>query len=141
MIEAIKDIFSNAAFWGLVIPLLSGVGAWYANESSKRKWESYKRREERYLNLLKYLDGFYISTHSKDLKHAFISELRLCWLYAPDNVIKAANNFLIGLRDNSTVPDEQKLLYASGLIVEIRKDLKSTSTKLNAEDFLHWSAK
>lgn len=137
MIQIMQSILHSPTFWGISAPIISGVIAWIMNEKSKRNWENYKRKEERYIRLIENLDGFY--AQSSDIHVSkFVNELRLCWLYASDNVISAANNFIVTIHYQSECSDREKLDSIGKLALEIRKDLKNMKTKLSYKDFLHW---
>ena len=74
----------------VTIPVVVVVLGWLLNEYSKRQWERYKRKEDRYVALVESLEGFYVSvepTDAKEKKEEFLRQLRLCWLYCPDTVI------------------------------------------------------
>ena len=136
----IIDIIKSPTFWGLAVPFFSAVIFWFMNEKSKRNWESYKSREEKYINLIENLEGFYESSIDTEKKRKFINELKLCWLYAPDNVIMAANTFLKYNSVGTNVTMDERHKSVGKLILEIRKDLKNTKNKLSEKDFLHWRA-
>jgi len=121
----------------IIIPIIAVIVAWYLNERSKRKFEEYKRKEESYRKLLLSARGFYIATNDNDLKMEFINELNICWLYAPDEVIKEGNNFLFKLiEDNINTQEAERSLKK--LIEEIRKDIISRKlvrkTNLSSDD-------
>jgi len=71
---------------GGVLALIGGFVTWYLNERSKRVYEEYKRKEEKYSELIRSLRGFYVSSSSKELKTEFLNQLNLCWMYCPDEV-------------------------------------------------------
>jgi len=59
---------------GVIITFTGGFVTWYLNERSKRIYEEYKRKEERYSELIRSLKGFYAGSLSKELKDEFLSE-------------------------------------------------------------------
>lgn len=129
-------------FLKFVIPLFGGVLAWFLNESKKRSWEEYNKKEASYRELLLALKGFYEGGDGvicKDLKNKFIDQLNLCWLYCPDDVILAGNDFLLSLHTGEKKTYEERRQAASKLILLIRKDLLSRRivrrTGLKIEDF------
>ena len=78
---------------GIIVPLSGGIFAWWLSEHSKLKWEKQIRKEDRYLGFLEAMHGFYVTSNDKEEKEQFIQELRLAWLYCPDEVITAGNRF------------------------------------------------
>ena len=78
----------------IVIPLTSVIFAWWLNERSKLKWEKHIRKEDSYRGFLESIHGFYVTSQDEKQKEKFLQELRLAWLYCPDDVIKAGNAFL-----------------------------------------------
>ncbi len=139
--DALLKIILSVDFWKIVAPALIAIGAWYFNERSKRIQQEYERKEESYKELLRTLCGFYVSGHDPQLKSEFIHQLNLCWLYAPDEVIKKSYKFLSLVHTGVKATNEQKELSVGELVAEIRKDLISRKivkkSKLKAEDFKH----
>ncbi len=139
--ETLLTILSSINFWKIAAPALIAIGAWFFNERSKRIQQEYERKEESYKELLRTLRGFYVSGQDTQLKSEFLHQLNLCWLYAPDEVIKKAYKFLSFVHTGVTVTDEEKELAVGALITEIRKDLISrnviSKSALKPEDFKH----
>lgn len=139
--EGLLKILSSIDFWKIAAPALVAIVAWYLNERSKRKLEEYERKEESYKELLRTLRGFYVTGHDPELKSAFLDQVNLCWLYAPDEVIKRAYDFLSLVHTGVAATDEQKELAVGALVEGIRKDLISRKivkkSKLEAKDFKH----
>ena len=145
VMKSAKKIVTSIDFWKIAIPvtvpLLAAVFAWYMAETGKLQWEQYKRKEESYKQLLVSSPGFYVSTFDAKLRDTFLKQLNICWLYAPDEVIQKAYEFLdtvsIGVKKSS---EEKKLAYGA-FVVAIRKDLLSRdivdSTDLKPSDFKH----
>ena len=86
--QHIIDFLSDVGFWKIAAPIAFAIAAWILNERAKRTWEEYKRKEERYIELLRTFKGFYISSEDTLLKENFLLQLNLCWLYAPDEIIE-----------------------------------------------------
>ena len=139
--EALLKIISSAEFWKIAAPALVAIAAWYFNERSKRIQQEYERKEESYKELLRTLRGFYVAGHDTQLKSEFLHQVNLCWLYAPDEVIKKAYNFLSLVHTGVTATNDKKELAVGELVTEIRKDLISrnivSKSKLKPEDFKH----
>lgn len=127
----------------IMVPVVVAVGVWLLNESSKRKWERYKRKEDRYVTLVECLKGFYVNTEqndAEDMREEFLKQLGLCWLYCPDAVIQKGYNFLDHVLLGDSKPDEEKEQALAEFVLELRKDLLEErmwrrKTKLNSEDF------
>lgn len=46
MIETIKNIFSSADFWSIVVPSAGAIIAWFVNEQRKHYWERWKTKKD-----------------------------------------------------------------------------------------------
>jgi Pyruvate/2-oxoacid:ferredoxin oxidoreductase delta subunit len=129
---------------GAVIAFVSVLVTWYLNERSKRIYEEYKRKEEKYSGLIRNLKGFYDDSLNKELKTEFLNQLNLCWMYCPDEVIHKAYDFLRKVRTDQKHSDEEKEKAVEELMLAIRKDLISRKplrkTSLRPEDFKHLRA-
>lgn len=130
----------------ILIGLFGAILTWYLNERSKRSFEEYKRKEERYTELIKSLKGFYSTDfdENKKLRDEFINQVNLCWLYCPDDVILKAYNFLEKVHKGKKYSQKQKEKALGEFILAIRNDLinmkKIKETKLDPEDFRHLKA-
>ncbi len=82
---------------------------------------------------------------SKQLKEAFLYQVNLCWLYSPDEVIKAAYGFLDTVHASATSTDAVKEKAVSSLVLAMREDILSgktiDKTELTAGDFKHLKAR
>ena len=129
---------------GAVIVFVSGLVTWYLNERSKRIYEEYKRKEDKYSALIRSLRGFYVDSFNKELQTEFLNQLNLCWMYCPDEVIHKAYNFLLMVHTAQKHSDEEKGKAVGELILTIRKDLISkkplVKTNLKPEDFRYLRA-
>jgi len=118
----------------VVLTIIGSLITWRLNEGSKRKHEDYKRREERYVQLLSSLSGFYTTSENSVLKQQFLDELNLCWLYCSDDVITKAYTFIETVKSGQSEPDAEKSRLAFGqFLLTIRKDLliRKAITKTN----------
>ena len=111
--------------WAILIPLLSAVVAWYANERSKRAWEEYVRKEQHYSALLRSLKGFYQASADKELREEFLLQLNLCWLYCPDEVIMKAYAFLDSVHEGSSSGARESEQTLGTFVSAIRQDMLS----------------
>jgi len=129
---------------GAIIVFASGLLTWYLNERSKRIYEEYKRKEDKYSGLIRSLKGFYINSFDKELRAEFLAQLNLCWMYCPDEVINKAYNFLLLVHTGQKHSDEEKEKAVGELMLAIRRDLLSRKplrkTSLKPEDFKHLRA-
>ncbi|GEM77547.1 hypothetical protein [Vibrio sagamiensis] len=153
--NSLTDIFLSIDFLKFSVPLFGAVIAWFLNESRKRIWEQYYRKEESYKELLRCLEGFHENadpTEARHLKTKFLSEVNKCWLYCPDDVIKKIYNFLELSKKNTFNTEEERetnrdaIEDAVGVIIaSVRKDLLSRKlvkkTKLSDKDFNIYKAR
>lgn len=109
------------------------------NEWAKRRWENYKRKEERYLVLLKSLRGFYVGSQNAAEKERFTEQIRLAWLYCPDEVIRAGYAFLATVSDTATSSDQEKERALAEFVISLRRDLKPC-TDLTANDYRNFKS-
>ncbi|WP_026679364.1 hypothetical protein [Fictibacillus gelatini] len=125
-----------------VLSVVAGFITWVLNERSKRKQESFKRKEERYAELIRSIKGFYVDSSDTTLITNFLDQVNLCWLYCPDNIIKKLDEFLEAVKtDSFTSENKEKIL--GELMIAIRQDLlKDTKLKTNLtyQDFRIFSA-
>lgn len=139
------QILSSADFWKIAFPALAAILAWYMNERAKLVWEQFKRKEESYTELIRCLRGFYSATQDRALKDEFIHQVNLCWLYAPDDVIRKAYQFLESVHTGSTKTPEQQEDSLRAFVHAIRNDLLSRKplkkSDLSEKDFRHLRAK
>jgi hypothetical protein len=122
----------------IAVPLFVAVVVWVLNERSRRAWEEYRRKEERYRELLRTVQGFMVGGENEKLKREFVAVYYECWLYAPDSVIQHLRRFLrrLHVQSSETVSSEELLAEVT---LAARRDLlsrKSTrKTQLTAADF------
>jgi hypothetical protein len=136
----------SSDFLKFAIPAAGAIIAWFVNERRKVRWEQYQRKEERYKELLHCLKGFYVHSQNTDMKAKFIDQVNLCWLYAPDEVIRRANTFLETIM-TSRIPlakNEEKEKALGEFILAIREDMLSrrlvTNTSLKHSDWKNVNA-
>ena len=107
----------------VALTVLTGLATWLLNETSKRRFEDYTRREERYAGLIKSIRGFQIGVEDLAAKQRFLEELELCWLYGSDDVIRAAYALLETMKLGRTTTSEERGEEAGRLALAIRTDL------------------
>jgi hypothetical protein len=123
--ETVFDIILSADFLKIAVPAAGAIVAWYFNERSKVRSEQLQRKEERYRELLRCLKGFYVGSQDAALKREFIDQSKLCWLYAPDDVVRKVNAFFRAIHTERVPPatDEEKERALAELVLAIRKDM------------------
>jgi hypothetical protein len=122
-----------AAFIGALI----GIGGYLINSCLESRRTKCDHKEERYVGMIKASRGFYES-QDKELQQQFIDEYNLAWLYAPDSIVRLANEFFNTVKVKP-IPssDEEKKEALRTLIWSMRKDLfPRTSIKLS--EFETW---
>lgn len=117
----------------IVIPLAVAITVWSLNEWAKLRWEKHKRKQDRYQGFLESVSGFYVSSQDAEQKEKFIQELRLAWLYCPDEVIKVGNAFLDAVTTGAGASDEDKEQALADFELALRRDLYG-KTKLTIRD-------
>ena len=122
----------------IIIALASVVVAWLLNEHAKLRWEKRLRKEERYKAFHESIRGFYVASQDTEQKEQFLQELRLAWLYCPDDVIKAGNAFLRTVATGAHCSDEEKERVLAEFVIALRRDLHGRKTKLTVEDHHVW---
>jgi hypothetical protein len=126
----IKDILI------IILPIISAaLSAWLTylviHTEAKRKF-----KEEKYQNLLCYLQGFVGPNASGEKKQEFFNELYKSRLYCSDKTVKLINDFMAffmehgGDKDNGTKGQE----LIGKIHIQMRKELLG-KTKLKTEDF------
>jgi hypothetical protein len=133
------DQFFSPDFLKFFLPLAGAVLDWILNARRNRAWEEYRRKEDRYQQLLSALQGFYVGSESREQKARFLEQVNLCWLYCPDGVIRAAYSFLQTIGSGPPCSDERKEEALGALVMAIRRDLLSRKlvrdTALTSRDF------
>ncbi len=127
--------------FGIVVPLIVAAITWALNERSNRASQQHRRKEESYRKLILSLRGFYEDTNDKSLMQGFVEQVNLCWLYAPDNVISVAYDFLKAVAVETEASQNAKKEAIGKLILAIRQDLLGKRTQLTSETFRHITVK
>ena len=92
-----------------------------------------KQKERRYRAFLESIRGFYASSQSTNEKERFLLELRLAWLYCPDDVIKAGYAFLDTVSVGANCSDQEKERALARFELSLRKDIHR-KTKFTEKD-------
>lgn len=122
----------------IIAALLSSYLTYYFTIKSKRAETILKFKEEKYSNLLIFLQGFVGHTTSGETKRKFFEEQYKSWLYCSDGVVKTINEMVqLVIDSKNDKPDSIKGQNAVGnIVLEMRKDLLG-KTKLSAKDFTY----
>jgi hypothetical protein len=96
-----------------------------------------QQKEERYIEMLTAMRGFYAHSQTPEYKQKFVNELNQAYLYASDDIIRKANKFLhmVKVKPVPSTEEEKKSALAN-LVLAMRKDLRKT--KLVESDFETW---
>lgn len=138
---AMPAFFKSSAFWAILVPALTAVAAWSANEYQRRVDDAQRNKVAQYTALVRSLQGFYAELQDRDLKRKFVDELQLCWLYCPDEVIRKGYAFTDTVMVGAQPSSEEMRKAAGEFVAAIREDLLSRDsvedTGLKGSDYLH----
>jgi len=137
--------------WKFFLGAIGAVGAWLwsvytwrKNQVVERAQKEYQRKEQLYREMLKSIAVFYKGANQSAGASSFLEQYRLAWLYAPDDVIRAIEKFL--LTQKPDVPADQKDQLGqkalAELVATVRSDLFATAklpTALTVADFGHYN--
>lgn len=134
----IETILSILALLGI-----GGIIGAYFNHFLEKKREIERRiaerKEEQYKNFLENLLAFFEGWHDKRKKKNFMIDLYThAPLYASDEVIKLANEFLKSFRDKDLKQGGKSDIYYRKLVLTIRNEIKKLNKDksfLGEEDF------
>ena len=108
---------------------------YYLDKKSESESRAFNDKREHYRNLILCLKSMREGGDSTDF---FFFEYSFIWLYAPDNVIRAANKLVEKLRESKRLSSDDQSLVGD-LLVQIRRDIGFASTSLNANDYIYVS--
>ena len=120
----------------LISALIGGYISYYFTSKSKKQEAIIKFREEKYSNLIIFLQGFYGTTSNSETKKKFFEEQYRSWTYSSDEVINALNNLVELVKKNEgQKPNPEEGQKAIGnIVLAMRKDLLG-KTNLTFKDF------
>lgn len=124
----------------ILIPIffavVSSYVTYYFTAKSKKDEAILRFKEEKYVALLVYLQGFIGKTASGETKRRFFEEQYKSWLYSSDGVVRAVNNMIhLVMNAKGKNPDAEVGGRAVGnIVLEMRKDLLG-KTDLKQGDF------
>jgi hypothetical protein len=100
-------------FWGLAIAAAIGAVAWIY----QRAWDRQQIRIERYQAILDRLPGFTQDNLDPNQIDEALKEIRRLWLFAPNDVVRAANGFVQAVETG-----ESKRNTLGKLVIAMRRD-------------------
>jgi len=120
----------------IITAVISSYLTYYFAIKSKKSETILKFKEEKYSNLLVFLQGFVGRTTSGEKKRKFFEEQYKSWLYCSDGVVKAINEMVkLVIDSRGKEPEYEKGKKAVGnIVLEMRRDLIG-KTELTTEDF------
>ena len=116
---------------GAAVALLVAVLTYASAEESKIREQTYELERVRYEALLTSFDGLLVGARDREAAANFIRQIRICVLYCPDDVVRAANAFTDAnpstarCGDHACTAEDRRLLYAD-LVLTIRQHLFAT---------------
>lgn len=116
------------------VPLAGAVFVWWLKQHSKIKWQMRKQKERRYKAFLESMEGYYAARENKEKKDRFLSELRLAYLYCPDDVIRAGNTFLDTVEVGANSSDGKRKQALAEFELSLRRDIYGR-TALTTNDY------
>lgn len=120
----------------VIVAIISSYLTYFFTIKSKKSEAILRFKEEKYSNLLIFLQGFIGNTISNETKRKFFEEQYKSWLYCSDRVVSSINNmvrFVMNSRGKTPDPKQGKKVVGN-IVLEMRKDLLG-KTKLSEEDF------
>lgn len=105
---------------------LLAVFGWGVTEYYKRQERLHQRKEERYIALLRSVQGFTTNVDpntSIQKREEFLRQLDLCWLYCPPTVVRAGYRFLHLVREGERPNEKHRELSLGEFVLSIREDL------------------
>jgi hypothetical protein len=126
-----------ADFWALTFPAIIGAVAWLYQKT----WERHERRLKQYEAILDELPAFTTASLDPERIDKVISVYRHLWLLGPDYVVRAFENFLNAVEEQSS-SDSTRELALGNFVVAMRRDAGFLSaiiprfrTSLRADEF------
>jgi hypothetical protein len=104
------------SLWPIAATALIGAIAWFF----QRAWERQQIKQSSYRIILDSLPAFTSAGLNPDLIDKAISEMRCLMLYAPENVVMAAEHFLEGSEKSLPAAEMERRL--SAFIISMRND-------------------
>ena len=116
--------------------------SWHRSQAQKRRQDEYNRKESLYRALLGALAVFYAGRSSEGGASPFVDQVRLAWLYAPDEVMHKLYAFLNTQKEGipASEKNEAGRRTMAEVVAAMRTDLFQTvkrETTLSADDYQH----
>jgi len=112
----------------ILVPFAGGLIIWALNQRSKLHWEIRSKKEERYRVFLETIRGFYAASQDREAKDRFLNEMRLAWLYCPDDVIRSGHTFLDTIATGRQSSDKDKEHALAEFELSLRRDIHGKTT-------------
>ena len=118
----IEDLRDFCTILGIIlIPI-----GWIYNEYQQRTLDQYSSKEQKYQVMLRSADALlyedFRHPEIQSLVYDFIKEFQVCYLYVPDNVIKAGHEFLRSFEELLQEPEEILSLELKETLHDISED-------------------
>jgi hypothetical protein len=110
-------------------------------EELNRKSEVYNRRRDIYAKIAKSTRVFMQGNVTNERKDEFLNNYSEIWLWAPDNVLKKINKFMVIQRKigkGEKINQEDLKRTYTEFILEMRKDVGYEFTKLRIDEFQYF---
>jgi len=123
----------------VVVAAVIAVLGYSLNHRLTQKAEALAKKKQVYEEISAGLSIFVRGRDAGDRREAFLDEYAKLWLWAPDSVVKAANELLrimivFDASDNQQ-QENAKVAYANFLI-EMRRDLGFSKTGLKSSEYI-----
>lgn len=127
----IEDVRDLCTILGIIlIP-----AGWIYNEYQQRTLDQYASKEQKYQVMLRSADALlyedFRHPEIQNLVYNFIKEFQVCYLYVPDNVIRAGHEFLKSFEELLEEPEE---ILSNELKETLSADEVENTLKLSLED-------
>jgi hypothetical protein len=106
------------------IALFGAVRGFMYNEARKREWEILKRKEDRYIELIRNSRAFYNAGIDPERMEKFLEELNIAWIYCPRNIVEKTTNFLEIIKNGEKLKSKTAEDALAELIIAIREDME-----------------
>lgn len=135
-----SNIFTNVAvslITALIVSLILARVTYYSTIEGQKHEAMMKFREDKYSNLLVYLQGFMTNNDSAEVRKKFFEEQYKSWLYCSDDVVRAVNDFENLLNPqmvHSKGFQTKAKIAVANIVLAMRRDLLE-KTNLKSTDF------
>jgi hypothetical protein len=125
------------------IALFGAVRGFMYNEARKREWEILKRKEDRYIELIRNSRAFYNAGIDSERMEKFLEELNVAWIYCPRNIVEKTTSFLEIIKNGEKLKSKTAEDALAELIIAIREDMEKAGivekAKFKLPKYSHYS--